>query len=346
MKKRYGALTIFLFLLLSPISVTKASEHKADPDKVTREANGLVTWYGDWVYYWGRNESEKETKVTNAFFREKLDGSGKEMLSDWGELVWSPEFEIENNSIYYLGYEYSGEKKRFFLKRMDLDGRNKEIVLDHLPVGSFEVEGKWFYQIGYDNTCPDNYKNGVIYRTNLETKRTDVLKKCIYPRLWPITEKGTYVEDDFYPVNSTKPHKSNLKDVWKQIGHKSPVFLEVIRDEVFPDRGNIYYMIWSRQALMQYLVKYNENSKKPTLIKELPRYNPHLRMVNVYRGYAYFESSPFKGHKREIHRVPLTGGEIKKVIDIPNKTSFSIINGNIYFYDENVKVISRIPLPH
>ncbi|HYK74518.1 MAG TPA: DUF5050 domain-containing protein [Pseudoneobacillus sp.] len=346
MKKCYSAFAIFIFLLLSPISEMKASEHKADPDKVTREANGLVTWYGEWVYYWGRNESEKETKVTNAFFREKLDGSGKEMLSDWGELVWSGNFDIENNSIYYHGYEYSGEKKRFFLKRMDLDGKNKEIVLDHLPVGSFEVEGKWFYQIGYDNTCPDHYKNGVIYRTNLETKRSDVLKKCIYPRLWPITEKGTYVEDEFYPIYSTKPLKSKFKDVWKQIGHKSPVFLELNRDAVFPDRGNIYYIIWSQQAMTQYLIKYNEETQKTTLIKELLKYGPHLRMVNVHRGYAYFESSPFEGHGREIHRLSLTGGELKKVIDIRKKTSFSIINGHIYIYDENLKIVSRNPLPH
>lgn len=233
---------------------------------------------------------------------------------------------------------------------MDLDGKNKEIVLNHISFGSFEVEGKSFYQIGYDSkNCPDileDYRPGVIYRTNLETKKTDVLKKCIYPRLWPITAKGTYIEDEFYSTNSTKPQKSKLKNVWKEIGHKSPVFLELNRDAVFLDRGIIYYIIWSQQAEIQYLLKYNEDSQKTSLIKDLPKDGPHLRMVNVHRGYAYFESSPTEKRGREIHRLPLTGGELKKVMDIPDKTSFSIINGQIYFYDENLQIVSKVPLPH
>ncbi|MFD2446782.1 DUF5050 domain-containing protein [Bacillus sp. CGMCC 1.16607] len=339
-----------VFSLNSPLFAKEITTK--DPDKVTREANGILTSYKDWVYYWGRNESEKETKVTDAFFREKLDGSGKMMLSDWAEKVWGSGFDIENESIFYIGYDYYGDKWHYVLKKMDLDGRNKQIVLDPFPFGGFQVEGDLVYSIGYDpkgwaSVKDGDRNNGIIYRTNLKTKRTVVLKKCIYPRLWPITEKGIYIDDEFYPTNSTNPEKSKLKDVWKQIGHKSPMFLEVNGDSVFPDRGNIYYIIWSQQAMTQYLVKYNEESGKTTLIKELPKYGPHLRMVNIHRGNVYFEAGPYEGKGREIHRIPLSGGKLTKVMDIPNQTSFSIINNQIYFYSgENLKILTRIPLPH
>lgn len=351
--RKYLMLVLVGWMLSSLIVIIsgEAKELAEDPDKVTREANGLLTYYGDLVYYWGRNEAEKGTEVTNAFFREKLDGSEKMMLSDWNEKVGRPEFDIENESIYYLGYDYRDNNWRYFLKKMDLDGKNKEVVYEPLSFGEFEVEGKWLYFIDYDiKNCPSDLEDnrpGVIKRTNLETKETVVLKKCIYPRLWPITEKGIYIEDEFYPTGSTKAQKSGLKDVWKQIGHPSADQLEVVRDSVFPDRGNIYYLLWSQLELRSYFVQYNENSRKTTLLKKIPtdEEGPYLRLVNVHRGYAYFEASPYKGHGRELHRIPLTGGDLKKVIDIPKQMSYSFINGHIYFWDEDYDVVDRVPLP-
>jgi hypothetical protein len=347
MKKSYVA--VALSILLSLNSVLAYAESPQDPDKVTREANSWITYYKDWLYYWGRNLAEKDTQVTNAYFREKMDGSGKVMLSDWNERVGGSGFDIENDAIYYVGQDYEKDHWRYSLKKMDLDGSNKQVVLDPFTFGGFEVEGNLVYYIDYDSKkCPNNpedYRPGVLKRTNLKTNKTDILKKCIYPRLWPISSKGIYVEDEFYPRNSTKPQKAKLKKVWKAIGHNSPVFLDISRDEFFPDRGNLYYIIWSRRTTSKYFVKQNEKTRKVTLIKELPKYGGYMRLVNIHRGYAYFEANieetPFR---REIQRIPLTGGELENVADIPNQTGFEIINGYIFFI-KDYKITDRIPLP-
>jgi hypothetical protein len=337
-------------LLISPVLAKEyGNSTKNDPDKVTREANSWITYYKDWVYYWGRNEAEMDTQVTNAFFREEMNGTGKVMLSDWNERVSHSSFDIENDSIYYVGEDYKEGKWTYFLKRMDLDGGNKHVVLEPFTFGGFEVEDNLVYYIDYDHkNCPsdlEDYRPGVLKRTNLKTKKTESVKECIYPRLWPISAKGTYVEDEFYPKDSTKPQKAKLKNVWKEIGHKSPVYLDISRDEFFPDRGDLYYIIWSRQTLTKYLVKQNENTRKVTFIKELPKYGVYMRLVNIHQGYAYFEANieetPFR---REIQRIPLTGGKLEKVADIPYQTGFEIINGHIFFI-KDYKITSRTPLP-
>jgi hypothetical protein len=346
MKKSYVAAVLSFLLLLNSGLAYAESPH--DPDKVTREANTWLTFYKDWLYYWGRNLAEKDTQVTNAYFRERMDGSGKVMLSDWNERVEGSGFDIENDSIYYVGQDYDGGKWRYFLKKMNLDGSNKQVVLEPFTFGGFEVEGNVVYYIDYDTrNCPndrEDYRPGVLKRTNLKTKKTDVLKKCIYPRLWPVSSKGIYVEDEFYPKNSTKPQKAKLKNVWKAIGHNSPVFLDISRDEFFSDRGDLYYIIWSRRTTSKYFVKQNEKTRKVTLIKELPKYGGYTRLVNIHRGYAYFEANieatPFR---REIHRIPLSGGKLEKVADIPYQTGFEIINGHIFFI-KDYKITNRIPL--
>jgi hypothetical protein len=352
MKIVFVAMVASFLFSLSP-DLTYSESHQLaphqDPDKVTREANTWITYYKDWVYYWGRNEAEKDTQVTNAFFREKMDGSGKVMLSDWNERVLHSSFDIENDSIYYVGEDYEEGKWKYSLKRMELDGGNKQVVLEPFTFGGFEVEGNIVYYIDYDlKNCPndlEDYRPGVLKRTNLKTKKTESLKECIYPRLWPISAKGTYVDDEFYPKDSTKPLKAKLKNVWKEIGHKSPVFLDISRDEFFSDRGDLYYIIWSRQTLTKYFVKQNENTRKVTLIKELAKYGVYMRLVNIHRGYAYFEANiektPFR---REIQRIPLTGGKLEKIADIPYQTGFEIINGHIFFI-KDYKIISRTPLP-
>jgi hypothetical protein len=347
MKRSYVAAVLSFLLPLN--SGLAYAESPQDPDKVTREANTWITFYKDWIYYWGRNLAEKDTQVTNAYFRERMDGSGKVMLSDWNERVEGSGFDIENDSIYYVGQDYDGGKWRYFLKKMNLDGSNKQVVLEPFTFGGYEVEGNVVYYIDYDTkNCPndrEDYRPGVLKRTNLKTKKTDVLKKCIYPRLWPVSSKGIYVEDEFYPKNSTKPQKVKLKNVWKAIGHNSPVFLDISRDEFFSDRVDLYYIIWSRRTTSKYFVKQNEKTRKVTLIKEMPKYGGYMRLVNIHRGYAYFEANieatPFR---REIHRIPLSGGKLEKVADIPYQTGFEIINGHIFFI-KDYKITNTIPLP-
>jgi hypothetical protein len=303
-----------------------------DPDKVTREANKGVTYYGSWVYY---NGYEIE-KGGNGLFRKKIDGSQKERLFDG-----SSGFEIENDKFYY---DCDGG-----LCQMDLNGENKKkIELPETNLYLLEVEGKWLYLIKTSNPNK-NFPTG-LYRMNLETKETTLLSKGKISS-YVVTEKGIYLygpydDNEFYPITGTKAETVNLWDVTSITDEitdtdKKNYVYEI--DKVFADRGDLYYTVSTRNGIYRpnqkfsyYFIKYNEATKKMSLLRD-----DVINPFNIYDGYVYMDKYS------KIYRTSLSGGSLEYVADIPeysyvtcsgysyvNRAGFSIIGGEIYFYEK------------
>jgi hypothetical protein len=312
-----------------------------DPDKVTRESNGQFTYYGSWIYYNG-----EVTNNEKALYRKKVDGSQKEsliksdILTYWDSIIG---FDIEDDKIYYhLENRQNSHSK---LYKMDMNGENNELIeLPETNVNSFEVEGKWLY-FEMKGNIETPYK---MYRMNLETKNITLLKEDLNTPLdhFIVTEKGLYFPGikEFYPITSSNPEPVNFMLDSSITGSKD----FGITSDFYVDRGNIYYTASNMNPITKdstiYLIKYNESTQKKNFIKvNLSWYN--TKLVNIYAGYAYFEDGNIENNSK-IYRIPLSGGTLKFIADIPNITvhencntgiryypgKFSIIGGKILFY--------------
>jgi hypothetical protein len=320
-------------------------------DKVTREANVNVTNYGSWIYYNGGSLHDKG----NGLFREKIDGNQKQQLLEDSTGL----FEIENNQIYYLcnnglcQMDLNGDNKT----RMDLpitqENLEQYVEQEEAPyLGNypplFQIQGKWLYLVKHTN--PKNEFSPGLYRINLETMETTLLSKG-YITSYVVTEQGVYLHGDyddneFYSIESNSVETINLWDVTsvtKDIADDDKKNYVFEMGKVFSDRGNLYYTVkaykpdgkyTSNPKWSFYFIKYNEETKKMTLLR-----NDNIIPFNIYNGYLYMEADS------KIVRTPLTGGPKEFVADIPRyevstcwnypfiTAKYSIIGGQVYFYE-------------
>jgi hypothetical protein len=315
-----------------------------DFQKVTRKANYIKS-YGGWLYYINSNENGDGN--TSALYREKLDGSQKVKLTLDEEDLQN--FEIENGEIYF--------KTSNDFQKMSINGQNKQSINLPLNPHRYEVEGEWVYYLAYDSNICGPSREGEqlsenswiegppfnVYRTNLKTMQTSLLKKkCEHQTsfsgavpLGTVSEKGIYLPefDEFYQTNSTQPQKVDLS-----IGG------------IFVDRGNLFYTEINSKTGKTDFIQYNEQSRKTKLIKEIPKmYGEDLRLRNIYNGHAYFTAEFNIGTKVKLYRMPLSGGNLETIADLPTGTSstFSLMGGKILYYDRNnSSIIKRVPLPN
>jgi hypothetical protein len=313
MRKYYIAI-LGVFALFFALGNENASANEG-------KANKSIISYGGWVYYSHYDEKLART----SFYREKFDGSRKQKLINYNENAWN--FQVENGHIYY--------KKKDGLYRMSLHGENKK-MMDLDPSLNkyyhYQIKGKWLYHFenisNWDpdaTMAPDVYH---VYRTDLVTKQTNLLDvKLKAPQnssqYKVITQNGIYAIYDylpwieFIPTNSKKPQIVDF-------GGK------LRTGNILADRGNIYFTRIQASTKKLFLVKYNEDTQNTKVISEIPKvYGAYLTLDNMYGGYAYFSIDFTNKPISRVYRVPLTGGKVEKVIDLPKHYYYSIIGGKL-----------------
>jgi hypothetical protein len=341
-----------------------------DREEVTRKANetfrsyghvsqGFVTSYGSWIYRLVQENPNDHTGYIPRYniYREKIDGTQKKKLTADGEVI-DANIQIVNGKIYYFTKINNTTKMR----SMNLDGTNKQDTNGpELPAATQTSNQKWSYTVissAYEYW--DFYNTQIRYnleviRTNTvtgEKTRLDVYlpteSRCIGHI---VTDKGIYIISDhlavyFVPNDQTKAQLVDVNSKLAALGLKVEKGHMLISRGLLIDRDNYYFLIENYSTSKNYLIKYDNATNQTTVIKEFSKPNGYYssRLDNIYDGYAYYSTYFQEKQKAKIYRIPLTGGTVQTMADLPKAHKYSLIEGNLHITRRG-NTISKIALP-
>lgn len=214
-------------------------------------------------------------EVDNKIYRMKTDGSDLEVINDNEFDEQCYEIYVVGNHVYYIGKDYN-------IYKMDLDGNNKQVVIEN-QTGYLGLTDKYIIY----NVENEDQTDYITYIADLNGKNARPIIEGT--RLYSINIVGEYIyyTNEAKAICKVKTDGTNQKVLYETTAYNMNVSGNYIYYLNYEDEANSNYTVCI------YRVKTNGTTAHPEIIKKLETYSSFIDVMNDW--IIYMDSSEKEG---------------------------------------------------
>jgi hypothetical protein len=299
---------IMIIVLFIVLGILIMANNKSEQGNISGNLNnsGFSVEKNGWVYYLGLKNSN-----TDGIYKTKLNTDKKQKLnSDYGLYL-----NESGKFLYYLDFL----EGKYNVVKTNLNGENKEILIEDVDVAKITVVDNWIYY----------FKDFNFYRAGTNGKERQILSKKVIEN-YEISGNWIYYSYVNNGKNVIAKMKTNGENIEKIDDNSAKTF--------FIKNKNIYYICENynkdEHEYNYELYKMKTNGKHKEKIVNLGS-NVQLENVN-FDGENIYYVKINDNDVLAIYSIKINGKNEKKIVEIQGQSTLINIHKNwIYYTDED-----------